>query len=141
MSTIDTPPEAAEKPAPPADDTRLRQGLETTLLAWIRTGMALMGFGFVVARFALFLRELAAAGHLRLRGHATTSASLYFGIAFIVLGVAVCLAAGWLNWRYVRKHPPTGPELPATMPLGLVLSGLVAVVGIGMGVYLAILGS
>jgi uncharacterized membrane protein YidH (DUF202 family) len=27
---------------------------ERTLLAWIRTGLALMGFGFVVARFGLF---------------------------------------------------------------------------------------
>ncbi len=141
MSTTDNAPPPAEKPAPPADDTRLRQGVETTLLAWIRTGMALMGFGFVVARFGLFLRELAAAGHLRLRHHTSPAASLYFGIAFIVLGVAVCLTAGWLNWRYVRKHPPTGPELPATMPLGLLLSLLVAVVGVGMGVYLAVLGA
>jgi putative membrane protein len=29
---------------------------ERTLLAWIRTGLALMGFGFVVARFGLFLQ-------------------------------------------------------------------------------------
>jgi putative membrane protein len=130
MSTTD-------KPAPPADDTRLRQGIETTLLAWIRTGMALMGFGFVVARFGLFLRELAAAGHLR--AHHGTAASLYFGVAFIALGVGVSLVAGWLNWRYLRKHPPTGPELPATLPLGLLLSLLVAVVGIGMGVYLAVI--
>jgi putative membrane protein len=28
---------------------------ERTFLAWIRTGLALMGFGFVVARFGLFL--------------------------------------------------------------------------------------
>ncbi len=28
---------------------------ERTLLAWIRTGLALMGFGFVVARFDRFL--------------------------------------------------------------------------------------
>ena len=52
MSTTDNAPPPAEKPAPPADDTRLRQGVETTLLAWVRTGMALMGFGFVVARLA-----------------------------------------------------------------------------------------
>jgi putative membrane protein len=31
---------------------------ERTLLAWIRTGLALMGFGFVVARFGLFLQQL-----------------------------------------------------------------------------------
>ena len=33
------------------------------LLAWIRTGLALMGFGFVVARFGLFLRQLQAMQH------------------------------------------------------------------------------
>ena len=135
MSTTDDAPPPAEKPAPPADDTRLRQGIETTLLAWIRTGMALMGFGFVVARFGLFLRELAATRGLP--PHHTTSASLYFGIAFIILGVSVSLTAGWLNWQYLRKHPPTGPELPDTLPLGLLLALLVAVVGAGMGVYLA----
>jgi Domain of unknown function (DUF202) len=31
---------------------------ERTFLAWIRTGLALMGFGFVVARFGLFLQTL-----------------------------------------------------------------------------------
>jgi len=35
--------------------------VERTFLAWLRTGIALMGFGFVVARFGLFLREIAAA--------------------------------------------------------------------------------
>ena len=36
---------------------------ERTVLAWIRTGLALMGFGFVVARFGLFLQSLQAAEH------------------------------------------------------------------------------
>lgn len=35
---------------------------ERTQLAWLRTGIALMGLGFVVARFGLFLRELTHAG-------------------------------------------------------------------------------
>lgn len=38
---------------------------ERTFLAWIRTGLALMGFGFVVARFGLFLREAQGFIHLR----------------------------------------------------------------------------
>jgi uncharacterized membrane protein YidH (DUF202 family) len=37
--------------------------VERTLLAWIRTGLALMGFGFVVARFGLFLQEFQVAQH------------------------------------------------------------------------------
>ncbi len=40
------------------EDPRVRFAAEGTLLAWMRTGLALMGFGFVVARFGLFLREI-----------------------------------------------------------------------------------
>ena len=39
-------------------DPRVRFAAERTLIAWIRTGLSMMGFGFVVARFALFLKEL-----------------------------------------------------------------------------------
>lgn len=44
------------------ESTRAREHLanERTLLAWVRTAVALMGLGFVVARFGLFLRQLAA---------------------------------------------------------------------------------
>jgi uncharacterized membrane protein YidH (DUF202 family) len=50
-----------ERKAEGAEDPRVRFAAERTLLAWIRTGLALMGFGFVVARFGLFLREIAEA--------------------------------------------------------------------------------
>jgi inner membrane protein YidH len=39
-------------------DLRGYLAAERTFLAWTRTGLALMGFGFVVARFALFLQQL-----------------------------------------------------------------------------------
>jgi putative membrane protein len=47
---------------PRSQVTRTREHLanERTLLAWVRTAVALMGLGFVVARFGLFLRQLAA---------------------------------------------------------------------------------
>ena len=40
---------------------------ERTFLAWLRTGLALMGFGFVVDRFGLFLRQLEAEHRARHR--------------------------------------------------------------------------
>jgi hypothetical protein len=52
-------------PAPeakPEETLLLHQANERTLLAWIRTGIALMAFGFAIARFGLFLRELASVG-------------------------------------------------------------------------------
>ncbi len=48
----------AGNPSPAEIDARIYMAAERTFLAWIRTGIALMGFGFVVARFGLFLREL-----------------------------------------------------------------------------------
>src|SRR6202041_3840553 len=73
---------------------------ERTVLAWIRTGLVLMGFGFVGARFGLFLQELQAAEHTS-SAHAY-GLSLWFGTALIAVGVFVNLFAGWQHARLVR---------------------------------------
>ncbi|MDP9149804.1 MAG: DUF202 domain-containing protein, partial [Myxococcota bacterium] len=43
---------------------RLHQANERTMLGWIRTGLALMAFGFAIARFGVFLREVASVGRI-----------------------------------------------------------------------------
>jgi putative membrane protein len=118
---------------PPVPDSRLRLGLETTLLAWIRTGLALMAFGFVLTRFSLLLVELEQLGHIR---HQQIQVSLWSGIVLIGLGVAINVAAAVMHYPYLVRARRRETDLPPTWWLGLVLAGLLAVVGITMVVIL-----
>lgn len=80
----------AESPPPPVEP-RVALAVERTLLAWIRTGVALMGFGFVVARFALLPEELA--GRTAQTPHGTFGAS-FTGVALVGAGITINLWAG-----------------------------------------------
>lgn len=82
---------------------------ERTLLAWIRTGLALMGFGFAVARFG-------SADH-------SESFSMWLGMALIAAGVAVNLAS-------TRQYRVGVSRYAAVLALFL------ALVGIAMAIYL-----
>jgi putative membrane protein len=84
-------------------DTRYRDHAanERTLLAWIRTGIALMAFGFAIARFGLFLREVAQAGALHVNA-VRGLGSAWFGVALVVLGL-VTNAAAVARYANVRR--------------------------------------
>jgi uncharacterized protein (DUF302 family)/uncharacterized membrane protein YidH (DUF202 family) len=107
---------------------------ERTLLAWIRTGLALMGFGFVVARFGLFLQELAAAGSVS--SGQSYGLSLWFGTALIAVGVLVNLFAGWQHARLVKELDRGGlmHTRPAAPSVAIAL--FLALVGLAMTIYL-----
>jgi uncharacterized protein (DUF302 family)/uncharacterized membrane protein YidH (DUF202 family) len=107
---------------------------ERTFLAWIRTGVALMGLGFVLARFGLFLQEFnfnlpdVKAPHYGL--------SLWFGTSLIFLGV---FAAVFSLVRYLRlmdqlKQGQDSFSKPST--LGIVVAVLLAALGLAMSLYL-----
>lgn len=107
---------------------------ERTLLAWIRTGLALMGFGFVVARFGLFLQQIQIVQH----GTAVQSygLSLWFGTALIAAGVAVNLLSGWHHRRLIQSMDRGQEERPHTSTLAVLVAVFLALVGLGMAIYL-----
>lgn len=107
---------------------------ERTFLAWIRTGIALMGFGFAIARFGLFLREIAQAGQVRVNVRGLGSA--WFGVALVVLGL---LTNAYALARYagVRKALDEGRSGAPSPALVYGLGVGSVIVAVAMAVMLA----
>jgi uncharacterized protein (DUF302 family)/uncharacterized membrane protein YidH (DUF202 family) len=107
---------------------------ERTLLAWVRTGLALMGFGFVVARFGLFLQQLAAIQHSP--GEPPSGLSIWFGTALIAAGVIVSLGSGWHHVRSVRSMQQGSYSSSRSVVPAAAIAIFLGLVGIGMAIYL-----
>src|ERR1700691_1916624 len=86
------------------EDFRMLLQLETSLLGWLRTSMSLMGFGFVIARFGLFLREIMVAGQIQVHPHHwLTAVNTFTGTGLIALGIVVLLIAVHNHLRTVDR--------------------------------------
>jgi len=107
---------------------------ERTLLAWIRTGLALMGFGFVVARFGLFLQQLQVIQHAP--PARSYGLSLWFGTALIAVGVVVNLFAGWRHVQLVRELDRGEPGHSRHSTRVAAIAWFLALVGLAMAIYL-----
>lgn len=86
---------------------------ERTFLAWVRTAIALMGFGFVVVKFAVFLRQISAG----LGGRAITLPKTYsaeIGVGMIVLG-GITAILGFISFEKTKRKINSDTYRPSSI--------------------------
>jgi len=120
--------------AKPAVDLRDYLAEERTFLAWIRTGIALMGFGFVVARFGIFgdetqMSQQAQAVHPH-------EFSLWVGAAVIAIGATVNLISAQRFGRLMGKLNRDHFVDRSLSRQGVIVAFFLALLGIAMTIYL-----
>lgn len=110
---------------------------ERTFLAWVRTAIAVMAFGFVIERFDLFLQVMApqlalkqAAPHSQMFANAA-------GLAFIAIGVVMIVIAGF-RFRKTAKDIETEDAVPSPGErFDLALAALIGLLGVALFLYLS----
>jgi putative membrane protein len=116
-------------------DPRVFFAAERTLLAWLRTGLTVIGLGFVVARFGLFLRLVSAQVHATpAAAHSTASAVL--GVLFVLAGSIAILFAATQHKRYVATLPVSDLPSPYSRGFAIVLSIAIGVFGLLLAAFL-----
>jgi len=125
-------PEEKEQATPSLSRTRDHLANERTLLAWVRTSVAIIGLGFIAARFGLLLRELGATNPHEL----PTGVSTAFGVALTLCGVIVLLLS-LQRYRMVGEGIERN-ELGWSPIMAFVLTLVLAAAGVLLAIYLVI---
>jgi putative membrane protein len=114
------------------NDPRVYFAAERTLLAWNRTSLTLMAFGFVIERFGLFVHMLLPQTGTPLQ----RGLSFWIGLAFILLGSLTAIAAV-IQFRRVRRtfKPAEIPE-GHFINLGSAATAVIAALGAALTAYL-----
>ena len=129
---------STNSPAEPVDP-RIYFAAERTQLAWVRTALSLMGFGFVVARFGLFLREVASVRGDRPIAH--TGLSLWIGTSLVLLGVIANVLSAIRQIQFTRGFGAAALPRPAWFwTVGVALAFMLAAIGLAMAIYLIVVG-
>ena len=117
----------------PENPNRARDHLanERTFLAWVRTGIATVIFGFAIGRFSIALREFM---HLEGRPSGTSGVTAWFGVISIVGGVLLILA-GLARYRKTRIQLDTDTFEPAGLVIDIV-SYILGLFGLALAGYL-----
>ncbi len=118
---------------------RVHMANERTFLAWIRTSIGIMAFGFVVVKFALFIKQIAAlltnSGFPEMKviqpPHGYSS---FFGILLVGLGALMGLLA-FIRYKKIEKQIDEDTYQPSWI-LDILLTIAILAVGIFLVVYL-----
>jgi len=119
-------------------DPRVFFAAERTLLAWVRTGLTIMAFGFVVARFGLFLRLLASQqpGTVNFTEHNGIANAV--GIALVLVGTACMILGAYQHRSYVSTLPIEDMPRSHSPRYPIALAIFLAALGVVLAAYLAI---
>jgi putative membrane protein len=116
---------------------------ERTFLAWVRTGIAVIAFGFVIEKFNLFVLTMASAssldaGHRLQLERVSGPLGRYDGLALVLVGLALIVTAAVrfvrTGWRLDDQEPHSAGSLRAE----LILSAALALFVAGISAYLVL---
>jgi putative membrane protein len=110
---------------------------ERTFLAWVRTAIAVMAFGFLIERFDIFLAVMASGARSRgvtLGEHKFANDA---GLAFILIGVAMIVVAGVRFFRIAKQIDDSKTDADSGPLFDFVLAALLALLGLSLFLYLS----
>ena len=116
---------------------------ERTFLAWVRTGIAVIAFGFVIEKFNLFVLTMANANSLeagrRLRPERLSGPlGRYDGLALILVGIALVVVAATRFVRTGQLLDDQETHSAGSVRAELLLSAALALIVAGFSTYLAL---
>jgi uncharacterized membrane protein YidH (DUF202 family) len=126
------PDKTEGKESPKVLNRRVHMANERTFLAWIRTSIGIMAFGFVVEKFALFLKQVSYFIGKEIPSVPPSGYSSFFGIALVFLGTLMGVLA-FIRYKKVERQIDEDTYRPS-----LILDILLALSVLAMGIFLAI---
>ncbi|TLV01374.1 YidH family protein [Dyadobacter luticola] len=106
---------------------------ERTFLAWVRTSIGIMGFGFVVVKFSLFVRQIAAALGSKSQVH-STGYSPVIGVLLVSLGALTTLFS-YVRYMNTKKQLEQGQYYQSSL-LIKVMTAVIFLASILLIIYL-----